>query len=179
MKSIFLLSFLMLSFACISEAVETNKPSSITSNGKTRRSTSTVGRRQYKFPSMMIKNDMFHCEKKDDYNCTSLLENLVVNRWSIIRDKYGRLCKYSSPVITYAELKEYLHFKDADVLYVKDPKQGEPQAVIRTEWLTCNITFLNRVYDGKDTSAKLAAMLIDNEVMANSVKEEEYHKKTE
>ncbi len=136
----------------------------------------TPTKRKYKFPSMMIKDDMYHCEMNGDYNCTPLLGNLVVNRWTIVRDRYGRQCKYSSPEITYYELKEYLHFNDNDVVHIKDPKPGEPQAVIQTEWLTCNITFLDKIYDGQNASVKVKAVLIDNVVTANSKREEEYHK---
>ncbi|MDA8099420.1 MAG: hypothetical protein M0042_07335 [Nitrospiraceae bacterium] len=147
-----------------------------TSKMMTKETDSVSAKRMYKYPSMMIKKDMYHCLQDDNNDCVALLENLVVNKWRIIRDEHGRQCIYSSPEITYAELRDYLHFNDSDVTYLNDPKPGEPQAVIQTEWLTCNITFLHEMYDGKDASVKLRAELIDNEVMANSKKEESYHK---
>lgn len=134
----------------------------------------STGKRNYKFPSMMVKEDMYHRDYISADRKTSLLTNLVVNRWEVIKDKYGRHCQYASPIITYAELKEYLHFNDSDVAYVKDSKPGEPQAVIQTEWLTCKITFLDKVYEGKDRSVKLKAVLIDREVQANADREAEY-----
>jgi len=132
--------------------------------------------RKHTFPSMMIKNDMRHCEKEGDYSCTPLLGSLIVNRWEASGDKYRRTFIYASPEITYAELQGYLNFTDSDVTYMKGSKPGDPQATILTEWLTCNITFLNKVYDGKDKSVKLKAVLIDNEVKANSDREAEYDK---
>ncbi len=174
--TIFFLSLGILSDYGITCATETNNHSSPIDT-KRKPSKSIENKRKYKFPSIMVKHDMHHCNKDGDYNCTPLLGNLVVNSWDIIHDKYGRQCKYSSPAITYAELKEYLHFNDDEVIYLENPKPGAPQAVIRTEWLTCNITFLNQVYDRQDASVKLTAVLIDNEVMANSLKDEEYRKK--
>lgn len=134
------------------------------------------GKRRYKFPSMMVKEDMYYCEKENDYNCTPLLRSLVVNKWKVSGDKYGRNFIYTSPEISYLELQEYLHFNDSDVTYIKNPKPGEPQTLIQAEWLTCRITFLDKIYDGKDRSVRLKAVLINNEVQANSYKEAEYDK---
>jgi hypothetical protein len=78
--------------------------------------------------------------------------------------------------LTYAELKEYLHFNDSDVTYVKNAIPGDPQAVIQTEWLTCYITFTNNIYNGKDKTVKLKAVVIDNKQKVYSYKETAYRK---
>lgn len=150
----------------VKQEVKTDK-----SNKEEKKST---GKRKYKFPSMMVKEDMYHRDYISADRKTSLLTNLVVNMWEVSGDKYGRNYIYASPMLSYAELQEYLHFSDSDVAYVKDSKPGEPQAVIQTEWLTCNITFLDKVYDGKDRSVKLKAVLINHEVQANADREAEY-----
>ena len=160
---------------------ETAKQSAVTNRDENpenmiSNSEKSAKKRKYKFPSMMVKNDMRHCEKEGDYSCTPLLSNLLVSGWEVSGDKYGRNFISTSPEITYRELVEYLHFNDSDVTYVSNPKLGEPQARIQTEWLTCNITFLNKIYDGKDKEVKLKAVLIDNEVKANSERETEYDK---
>lgn len=192
-SAIIILLFLMLYIiSCTSKENNNSKPHITTANSVAKqlpaikqeekpekmdnRQITTHITRKYIFPSMMIKNDMRHCEKEGDFSCTPLLRNLVVNRWEASGDNYRRSFIYTSPEMTYSELMDYLHFDDRDVTYAKAPKAGEPQASIRTEWLTCNITFLNKVYDGKDKSVKLKAVIIDNEVKANSVRETEYDK---
>ena len=158
-----------------SEASQPNLPKTEVIQDKTNKvENSSSGKRKYKFPSMMIKEDMHHEDYITADRRTSLLVNLAVNGWDVVRDRYGRNCKHISPEITYAELQEYLHFNDNDVTYIENLKPGEPQAVVQTEWLTCNIFFSSRIYDGKDRSVKLKAVLIDNEVQANADREAEY-----
>jgi len=134
------------------------------------------GKRKYKFPSIMVKEDMYHEDYITPDRKTTLKVNLIVNGWNSSGDQYGRTFIYASPEITYSELQDYLHFNDSDVTYSKDPKPGEPQASIQTEWLTCNITFVSKLYDSKDKRVKVKAVVIDNETKAFSDKETAYRK---
>lgn len=132
--------------------------------------------RKYKFPSIMVKEDMSHEDFITPDRKTTLRANLIVNGWKSSRDPYGRILSYASPELTYEELKEYLHFNDRDVNYLEAVKSGEPQAVIQTDWLTCQITFVDKIYNGKDESVKLKAVVIDNKEKTYSDKETAYRK---
>jgi hypothetical protein len=131
--------------------------------------------RKYKFPSIMAKGDMYSSICIDGKERQGLLLTSFL-KWDVVRDKYGRLCQYVSPEMTYADLQNALNFNDEDVVFNKEPKPGEPQASIKIEWLTLNITFLGKVYDGQDKTVRLKAVVIDNKQQAEADKEAEYDK---
>jgi hypothetical protein len=122
-----------------------------------------TGKRKYRYPSIMIKGDMIS-KTINGKEHRGLMGTFIMANWEVIADKYGRLCQYVSPVMTYAELQNMLNFNDEDVSVSKNPRPGEPHAYIKTEWLTCNITYMDKPYNGKDKSVKLGAVVIDNKV---------------
>jgi len=129
------------------------------------------GERTYRYPSIMEKTD-----RVGDGAMDGLILELVVNKWDIIYDKYGRLCKYSSPEMAYAELQDRINFNDSDVAVNSTRKEGEPHAFIKTPWFNCEITYLAEPFDGKNKDVKLKAILVDNEIQAYSDSETEYDK---
>ncbi len=144
--------------------------------------------RRYRYPSIMVEADMRGVDE-NGMERIDILTGLVVKRWRILGDRYGRGCQYISPEISYNDLWNILNFKDSDVqnipttmTYVEiqntlgfhddvlvdkhNNKPGPPQAFIKTPWLTCTITYLDKQYDGSDTSVRLVAVVIDNKVQA-------------
>jgi hypothetical protein len=144
-------------------------------------------KKKYRHPSIMVEED-----KRSGYvngkEIDGVLMSIIVKRWRTIYDKYGRPCQYISPKITYAELRNTLNFDDSDVVKVpsqmtyneiqdalkyhddvlvdKSRKPGIPHAYIRTDWLTCTITYLDKQYDGTNENVRLEAVVIDNKEQA-------------
>lgn len=130
-------------------------------------------RRGYVFPSIMIKEDMAN-RFIGGQEIDGLLFVLIKKNWKMVSDRRGRICQYVSPEMTYLELQETLNFRDGDIIINADRKGGNFHASIKTDWLTCNITYANEQFDKKNKTAKLRAVVIDNEQQAYSDKHEQY-----
>ncbi len=187
MKRLFVL-MLVASVGVVSSQVDITSTSYAEASKITAYGSSLIGDRKYPYPSIMVEEDM-RPHKKGGVEILDILSILQNKRWRIISDRYGRLCQYVSPQLSYNELKKILNFDDSDVTTIPSTmtyaeiqntlgfhnnvivdkhnrKPGPPQAYIKTAWLTCTITYLDKQYDGSDTFVRLVAVVIDNKEQA-------------
>lgn len=169
-------------------AAELVKNSDIKANGSkfnqsisTERSTTTTNNdplagRKYRYPSMMVKEDMYHSIKINGEEVDPLLLSLFMKRWEIVSDKYSRNYRYLSPVMTFHELQDTLNFHDEDLKPIDRSKPEGPHAHVVTDWLVCEVTYIDKPYDGKNKSIRVKAVVIDVELQANADAHAEYDK---
>jgi len=132
--------------------------------------------RNYLYPSIMVKDDMNHFYVVDGKYTDPLMGVLYMRNWEIVKDKYDRWCRYVSPVMTLQELQNMLNFHDEDLKPIVGSSSTGPHAHIVTDWLICEVTYIDKHFDGTDKTIKVKAVVIDVEKQKAADAHAEYDK---
>lgn len=81
-------------------------------------------KRKYKYPSIMLEEDTQSIDGQGKYDRIGISTFLLVRNWEGNDCKYGQMYGFTSPRITYGNLKELIHFKNEDVKWVEDVGVG-------------------------------------------------------